>query len=291
MNGRKARVHMTSVASVVMIVSGLGACGSDSDRRNTQTAFEPSIETWSLPLDDYYPTVTQQNHAVSLKVAACMKGVGVRDWPIEDPARYLPPTFTSRVRKVFNEKLARQFGYHSGQSARPVDLVEPPLTPDQEITLTTCQRAAQKEFGSESKTFAFVQGQAAAGADSALRSKPVKLAAEEWHDCMLPLGLPDLPATPLGNMPTDSQRAKFGLQNNEDAIGKQTLVATPQEIREAVFDASCRESSGYSRALYQQEVEAGTRAIEKYQEKMSSAYAQNQAMNKRINRAISHGGQ
>jgi hypothetical protein len=83
---------------------------------------------------------------------------------------------------------------------------------------------------------------------------------------MLSLGLADLPDSPDGiaNMPTPSQQARFGMGagapqgglNDPAPAYDDGSVSGPQEVREAVFDAGCRESTGYSQTLYDTELAA-----------------------------------
>jgi hypothetical protein len=75
----------------------------------------------------------------------------------------------------------------------------------------------------------------------------VKDTAAAWRECMAPKGVEDLPADP-SLMPSDSLSQRFGLSNTPDAGQEVTVTATEKDL--AVFDAQCRESSGYEEARY-----------------------------------------
>jgi hypothetical protein len=79
-----------------------------------------------------------------------------------------------------------------------------------------------------------------------LNQEQVIAAGKRWNECMTPLGIPDLPETPrdLSGVPTNSQSEKFGL--NIDAITE----PSQEELDEAVFDAKCRVSSGWTHEFY-----------------------------------------
>lgn len=271
-------------AIFLAIAVTLSACSATPEPAAEPTSFTRNMKTWRQPLDDFYPASVDQNYAASLATSACMRDAGVKNWPVEDPSKYLPPTFTRRVRKMFDQDIAKAYGYHAGLGHTVEREVPPPLTPEQEASLAECQEGAFSRLGLTSPILGYVQGLAGAAAEDALHSDAVESAARGWRECMLPLGLPDLPETPLGNMPTETQRVRFGL-TDDDTDETKVQPATPQEIREATMDAGCRESSGYTAALYDQEVSSGLAAIKKQPERISEALKATEQFNKKI-RAI-----
>lgn len=283
---RSARIGAVLSLLCALVVAGCG--GGNNLRSANAPDFEKDIQTWKMPLDDYYPALTQQNYAASLAIAVCMKRSSIV-WPVENPADYLPPTYNARVRKMFDLNIAKRFGYHSGLDHQPADVRDPKLTADENAALTNCQQGAGAEVGLKSSSFGYVQGLAASAADKSLRSPAVKRAAGKWRDCMLPLGLPDLPDAPPGAMPTETQRVRFGLAQTDSANTK-LRQPIPQEIREAEFDAKCRASSGYTAALYDAEVRYELDGIAKNPDKISRALSDAKKVNKRIRAILAENG-
>lgn len=87
--------------------------------------------------------------------------------------------------------------------------------------------------------------------------------AKEWKACMQPLGIPDLPDTPLDMPPESKMRvwdpSYFAGESEDGSSGTTTAEPTPfgeptgpsdDEKAVAVKDAQCRNSSGWAQAYY-----------------------------------------
>lgn len=93
-----------------------------------------------------------------------------------------------------------------------------------------------------------------------------------------PAGNFDLPTEPvLGAMPTESQHQKFW------PTGKPEAAPTdPDEVRQAVFDAKCRQSSGWDSTYYQATIDHEWALMDQHADLMAKALDQKQRVDARI---------
>ncbi|WP_336248719.1 hypothetical protein [Stomatohabitans albus] len=75
----------------------------------------------------------------------------------------------------------------------------------------------------------------------------VKRTTDAWKTCMAPLGIADLPDSPLEMPPASLDEHWY---NNQVDTNPMTHAASAEELSVAKADATCRESSGYNRAMY-----------------------------------------
>lgn len=183
-------------------------------------------------------------------------------------ADYLPQNRNQALRKLFNLDLARAYGYHNGpvkldasKHVKPV-LTGPAIAADQQCSASATDQLKQGEHAD-----ALAQSLSGTANETASKASDVKSALKVWRSCMLPLGISDLPDTPaeVVEMPTTSQRTRYGLARDPGvAAGAQPYQGTTssiEEVKEAVHDAECRNSSGFSAALYASEVAAQEKLI------------------------------
>jgi hypothetical protein len=167
--------------------------------------------------------------------------------PLRNPAEGV--TLNAVGRQLFNLALAEEYGYSGPTQAPPP---EPPQevydrlnTPEGQEASEECSAQAQA-VTPPSPSQDLLSSLEVAAYSSANQADAVLEAAEEWRACMASLGVPDLPSGPQ-EMPTGSQRQLFDPDRARDG--------TPgaEEVRQAVTDARCRETSGWSTALYEEE--------------------------------------
>lgn len=235
-------------------------------------AFRADIATWNLPLDAYLVTDAQEGYAQALLYSACMRPTGA-EIPAIDPGDYLPPNKNKEGYKLFSVAIAQKWGYHNGPAKR-LPTPAPKLTAAAQAHDATCNTQAQNEVSNPASQF--VQGLGVAAYETAIHAGDVTAAAAAWHECMLPQGVPDLPATPF-DMPTERLAEQFGLaappaNQNPDVIVPPT-TATPDEIRLATSDAQCRDSSHFTATLYDDQVQIQLELIKRNEQKLQQALA------------------
>ncbi|MDO4259816.1 MAG: hypothetical protein Q4C87_09900 [Actinomycetaceae bacterium] len=302
------RIHRYYPLLSVAIVAGLVGCGTigagdapasppASSPVTTQASgaqppqatetighIKKDIATNALPTDPYVaPRLMVLHFQVRLKlIDKCLIAQGVQRDPggfdADAPFAETSPTGISRI---FNPAIAQKYGYRDA----PDPTLGPPLTgtkesePDPKL-LAQCTEEATKTLrgdstGRDLSQFdidapANLSGNEAARAAINQASvdtsaPPLREAAQRWKECMAPLGIVDLPDEPfsliMGTLP---QSLVDRWQWN--SIGD----PTDEEIRYAVHDAKCRDSSGWSQAFYDAEWDLHAHIVENYREEMDS---------------------
>jgi hypothetical protein len=270
----KAGVALSSAALVGILLSGCNASSAAQFELPQQNRAE-----WVLPLDAYTITATDAEivfHAWVLASVECARLEGVVSLTAPsrpDTAQSELPSWNAVGRKLFDERLAAQYGYHNSPdlAAKPDDewnsLRDAALSSADQEKLNACQTQAYEELPGaqvDANVVSSFEWNAAAEVD---QDDQVIASAERWNECMTPLGIPDLPAAPSA-MPTASQAERFGF-DGEKALG---LTPAADEVDQAVADARCRESSGYSEAYYLAEWDAQVAVLDKNKEELRRAH-------------------
>ncbi len=240
------------------VIVGLSACGSGSGPTG-ETASPPpdGIVSYALPLDPYILSPYEAgmgSYVENLLVEQCMNAHGY-DWPVprRDIATMSPSKFTSvSGRALFTVAIAQENGYRLPEWL-PQDLVDQNRAfgardvTDQELAvLRPCiTDDARSKLPATNDSFNHAAWLANNALSDAQQSGAVKEAARRWRDCMAPAGIPDLPESP-SLMPPDTLASAWGL-------GEPDTTANADEIRVATADATCRDESGYTQALYEAE--------------------------------------
>jgi hypothetical protein len=211
-----------------------------------------------------------------LSSVECARGEGVISLtvpPRPDIALSELPSWNTVGRKLFDERLAAQYGYHNSpdNSATPDSdwnaLRDSDLSGADLEKVNKCQAEAYEVLPGAQGDANVVSGFAWKATEDIAKDEKVVTSAKRWNECMIPLGVPDLPPSPSG-IPTESQAKRFGF-DGEKALG---LTPSLDEIDQAVADARCRESSGYSEAFYLAEWNAHLAVLDKNQEDLRRAH-------------------
>ncbi|WP_062137698.1 hypothetical protein [Demequina aestuarii] len=218
------------------------------------------------------------NYAENLLVEQCMNGQGF-DWPV--PRRDVSSLKPSAVRsdggrKLFDVDIAAAYGYRSPDWLPP-DVVAAEqefsslvLTPEKQAAVDRCiTQDARDELPLPANYTQLAVDLASEALATALESTEVEDAAAAWRECMGPLGIPDLPESPLA-MPTDALMDEWGM----DQPGAQ---ASADQISIAVADAECRASSGYDATLYNAELRLQTVALTNNSDELVAEQAEGDA--------------
>lgn len=256
------------VALAVSAVLALAGC-TQTGTEETGTEEAPAVDVsaylpeqnltrWTMPLDQYMVNTVQsqrESYATALLTQECLDEQGfVNQVPamsfVDDPDDL-------GIRDVFTPEAVAVTGYHSAGVLREQDPAWSAYTrramSDAEATAVDgCVRGLLDDgfVRYENQVLNFASGLAQSAYSGSLQDPDVKATATAWRECMAPKGIEDLPADPSG-MPSESLSARFGLAATPDA--GQTITVTQEEIELAVFDAQCRQSSGYEQARYDAE--------------------------------------
>jgi hypothetical protein len=125
-----------------------------------------------------------------------------------------------------------------------------------------------------------------AGWDARDASSAVAEAQARWVDCMQPVGVVDLP-----NNPNDMPSASVGSAAAADQITiPGTGVASERERQVATADVACRESSGYTQAVFDARVGGELEAIAADIEGFEAARVEYERYTEAINEVIQQYG-
>ncbi|WP_194949386.1 hypothetical protein [Actinomyces trachealis] len=183
-----------------------------------------------------------------------MKGSGYEFEPlVYDWNEPRSPISNHVGRRLFNEQIASQYGYHTGP-ASPYKLK---MRAQLDSFAAQSQRWVEQWDSCSAQVFAeepFSSMYSSSGVyfTSNVTNDEVEQAVGKWRECMAPLGVSDLPDSPE-DMPSDSLAQKFGLDAADPVNGIESTSVSGEEIKTAIHDARCQQSSGYRQAYYQAE--------------------------------------
>ncbi len=214
-----------------------------------------------MPLDQYLPSnAFLIDYAENLLVSPCMTEAGF-DWPVPWQDIHQPPSPTRNATdlRIFTKAIATEFGYRdqgdnlqSNDAWREVAQSKQHISSTEEQALIECLEIAREALplldGSTEVAIAFSNDALRAAQEDPL----VKAAAERWVECMRPAGVSDLPDSPF-LMPTEGMKRTFGSSG--------TSEPSAEEIRLAMLDADCQESSGWREAAYEAEWELQVKTL------------------------------
>ncbi|MGS0562187.1 hypothetical protein [Microbacterium aurugineum] len=226
---------------------------------------------WTMPLDEFYVySPDLDNYAENLRMAPCLESEGY-EWPVpwQNTDFPQPADFNAIGFRLFTPEIAETWGY---EFAPPADEESAMLwatfvekadrhIPDAEfqIVFDRClddARAEDPDFMQTGEGINYLMGLAMQADQVVLQDPAVVEATAKWRACLAPqvdFTLPEDPRT--GMPPMEAER----VWKSEGGI------ASAAELRDAVADADCRESSGLTAITYernweeQQKLVAGNR--------------------------------
>ena len=214
-------------------------------------------------------------------MADCLRGV--IEYNVPPPGDH-EALFSRDHQLMFNEEIAAEWGYPGSrlprQEAPGVDPEK--VTPEIETEIERCGNEIPAEFRAPAPNI--LNDLTGAGWGEISANPAVEEATAAWHECMLPLGLVDLPDGP-DEMPPTSVR---GLSNEEFGYADQELELTEKERSIAIADARCRTESNYDEAFFRaraegelvaigkniEEFEASRTAYEEYEKQIDAVLAE-----------------
>ena len=252
--------HCLALVGVLCCLAVVGCSAGAETSSNKANKFHAegfiqNQDSYTLPLDDYSPDTADDEFARNILVAGCMEAKGIF-WPVPKSAAISrPPSENAEGRQLFNLRLAKNSGYHTGPYVEHVDpTANVTLSKSQQEALKTCATEADTKIGVNVDTRNLVESLQVAAYRSAVNASAVLEAARAWRECMLRAKFSDVPSDPT-KMPTGADRQRW-FAGGPVTDAKLPSVGGPEEIRAATIDAQCRKSSGYAEAQYQAEVDA-----------------------------------
>lgn len=255
----RRQLRIATMIALVAVVT-LAGCSNDESTADLDLPAQ-NIDRWVMPIDQYewqWEDRLRSDYAYASLDAECLRAKG---YDIEVPWRDMNgaiarPSLNSVGRHLFTLELASNYGYQGPPS--PEKTLGEWLAYGPKITalgeeghdaFVDCRReSSEKQLPMITGTANRAAALAQPAWEGALESGEVRDATSAWRECMLPLGVADLPERPL-EMPPSSLRA-LGDHTNDPTVAPDV---SPREIEVAVADFECRESSGYRDALYQAE--------------------------------------
>ncbi len=274
-----------AVASALAGATAIAGCShSDPGDSDTTVPIQTKSQAdWALPLDVYDAPTLANSYARKLLMRKCLAEASISFdvAPIDIDAAG-PETANSAGRRLFTLDLAEKYGYHVAPTHRfdralAIQIAEAPV-PDAELEpRLECQAEANAAL-------APIDDLASALALSVDVSKDATVleAVATWSECVKDQGV--TPTTDPQLMPGDRLAQRFGV---DDVVSLGTTKATPDEVRIAVIDASCRSSSGYSSALYEAEWDAQMQLLNEHSAELEKAFATNAAALSELRHLIS----
>lgn len=221
-------------------------------------------DLWVLPLDEYAAADGRiDNYAEQLLVEPCLGEAGY-EWPVpwQDVDEPSPETMNASGRKLFDEQIARKWGYRNAfvdsasvRSWNAFISQTAGLNRDDgfNAAMSDCIAEVRKGRPLMLDEQFFVHGLVVRAAQEAALTPDVVAAASVWRECMLPLGIASLPTSPQ-EMPTQELSEELGIpQGIDQSTAEESSKPNSEEVAIAVADAACMETSGYSEALYEAE--------------------------------------
>lgn len=261
--------------ALAALVSVLGGCGLSKEP--APQPIELGGQThWQMPLDDNSLRLNDTlrfEYAASLLNDECLSrsGFEVQD-PWLDTEAFVPRENVNDLgRLLFTPESASKWGYHKAPQRSDLSQFEAfgfvvsqmsEDTPGFEEAFLNCVEESYDTLGEEWVSAGnYAMGLASIASAVALEDPTVVEAAKLWRECMRQVGAGVLPSSPF-EMPTQSMTESW----QPDAEG----LASAAEISVAVGDAQCRESSGFTDALYITEWQAQLNQIDENRDALDS---------------------
>jgi hypothetical protein len=282
--------RIAAIATTVAVLS-LGLAGCSSATPGTMPELpKQDISRWVMPLDAFSSPLRDSlpTYAEDRWMETCLGKEGI-NWPIlaqptDETSAMVPPANMSGF-PILTAEVAKQYGYsasrypgrdqaHPDQSDKLNAIAR--ATPGFDPLFGSCLKEIRKRLDTISVTdsmnrITMWQDEAM---NAAYAEPSVKNAGAAWKKCLVAAGYPITLSAPVGDgewMPTQALGVSLGFfpappstvapVPQEGSIGARGDVSgggssgpaplTSAEVQLAVADATCRESSGWTAAMYQ----------------------------------------
>lgn len=275
MRGRAAAtVRVSALLATALVLTG---CAAQSHPLPTLPVPAKNLQNWTMPLDQYVSgqddSITDA-YAENLLIAPCLAKDGY-DFPV--PWRNLDalhgPSFNAAGARLFTVALASEYGYHvapnpdpSAQRWQEIVNSSPQMSDQEYEAFSSCLATARKTVHPLPESAEIATGYTNDAMTKAESDDQVKDKASAWKRCMRSTGVADLPDSPR-EMPPQSLVDRYGLAE-DGAAGP----ASEEELRIATADATCQETSGYHKALYDAEWRFQLQVMADHADDLNRAY-------------------
>ncbi|WP_223907928.1 hypothetical protein [Actinomyces capricornis] len=272
------------------------AAASASTTAETVLGVSKDPATWSLPFDaiEDASLAYLKSYALDLLVDQCMSDAGFEDYEVLTPSSPPPGAQSAGKEHLFTVPIAQEHGYRK-QFRQDSGSGDPSIYDNKPEAFhaqwNDCTTTSQIQLDAELSS-----GESDADWDARLSGFTVDTsgpelqdAAAQWHSCMEPQGIADLPEQPWTpmyfsqDMPESLTTAFYG-----DPVGPPSA----EEIEVATADAQCRESSGWTSLLYETTWDQQAAFVEEHKAEVDARMAHNAAQTEKVRTVIrDHGGQ
>lgn len=276
---------------------------------------EKDLAHWVMPMDEYSPEVLMHlsNYAENRRMETCLSSEGF-SWPIPveptDDASYFTFPKNKSSFPALTVEIAKQFGYTANYM--PGIWLEDGLqtntklnriaesSPGFEPVFRACLDASRTTFDVNKlsdiyNTMSMWRYEESKGVP---QEPAVKKASASWKKCISAAGYDVSISAPVGDegeqMPTQKLGIELGFyapppskfptngrtygdtEVDPDTAGPRR--STPAEIELAVADATCRDSSGWTKAYYEAQWDAQVRVVQNHADQLKTMKADIEAL-------------
>ncbi len=273
---------------------------------------EKDIANWVMPMDPYSTATLENlsNYAENRRMETCLSREGF-SWPIPaeptDDASYLAFPKNKSNFPVLTVDVARQYGYTALYTPGPTRDLQAHVklnriaesTPGLDTTLQACREESRKTFDiSRVSDVSDTAGMWMYEEAKKIPQDPaVKKASASWKKCITAAGYDVSISAPVGDesegMPTHKLGVELGFYAPPPSMRPQPTEgpirtygdtevdpdtagprrSTPAEIELAVADATCRDSSGWTKAYYDAQWDAEVRVVQNHADQLKTMKA------------------
>jgi hypothetical protein len=279
------------------------------------------IAHWAMPMDEYSAAalIPLVSYAENRRMETCLSAEGF-SWPIPveptDDASYLAFPKNMSSFPALTVEIARQYGYTAYYMPGPTPDPQTSVTlnrigqstPGLDTTLLACRDESRKTFdGAKAGDIFNTTAMWIYEETKKIPQDPaVKKAAASWKQCITAAGYDVSISAPVGDegeqMPTQKLGIELGFyaapptkfptsggtygdtEVDPDTAGPRKT--TPAEIDLAVADASCRDTSGWTKAYYDAQWDAEVSVVQKHADQLKTMKADIEELTAQARRII-----
>lgn len=230
----------------------------------------------------------KDGYARDLLAAQCL--AGVVEYRVVEPEAQTSLIDQRTGQLEFTEQVAAQWGYPQLHMPVDADSAVPEgvtITPEIQAAMQACGQKADERLGTPpQRLLADIED---AGWQAVPISSKVQDAISQWHACMEPAGVIDLPSQP-SEMPPTSISSQSQVKDAQGNLVPNGAAASDREKQVAVLDAQCRSQAGYDEAVMHARTEAELTAIGKNIEGFEASRGAYEDYDKKLDEVISELG-
>lgn len=226
-----------------------------------------NVDAWVMPLDQFtFTSGPLRDYAEALVERPCYAEHGI-EWnvPWQPIDRGIGAGFSDGGQKLFTIDSAQKFGYHGTPNEwENKDAWRSFIEDNEKLAnenpgfddaLTDCRTRSRDTLPLPSDEERDYASQASVQTyEEALLDERVLALVDDWQACMLDSGYPNVTENPE-LMPVDELAKEW-------QVGVPGTTATPAEVAMATADATCSESVGWDKALYDAQWERQSAFVE-----------------------------